>query len=272
MITDRQEIKDFLSSVENTYKKGDIVETEQICRKAIQICEKNTVGKEHRDYIGLLEYLSCCLHDQYRYAEEEAVYKDIFDLLKKYHKFKKDDILFSDHFYNLINCIRYQGRYEEAENLYKQALNIRLNRGQKKHTKWEDIDESDFFIYKRPLLGLANCFRDEGRYEEAETLYKKLRHFHYEQMHPDHDEDHMCCCPSRYRITENQQDYSVVLFHFADYLYGRSRYDEAESVYRECLDIHEELFGKGHTRYALVAKKLSECLSRSGKTPEGQPA
>ena len=56
----------------------------------------------------------------------------------------------------------YQGRYEEAEPLYKRALEIR-----------ERVLGPDHPDTATSLNNLAILYDNQGRYEEAEPLYKR---------------------------------------------------------------------------------------------------
>jgi tetratricopeptide (TPR) repeat protein len=69
----------------------------------------------------------------------------------------------------LIYCS--QGRYAEAERLYKQLL-----------TRFEEPDDLDNYLVVEVLNGLAELYSALGRYAEAERLYKRLLTIHEKKV------------------------------------------------------------------------------------------
>lgn len=68
-----------------------------------------------------------------------------------------------------------RGQYDDAEQLYKQALSIREEVLGPIHP---DLAES--------LNNLASLYRDEGRYDEMEPLSKRALSIYEQSLGPDH--------------------------------------------------------------------------------------
>ncbi|MFM6631286.1 MAG: tetratricopeptide repeat protein, partial [Microcystis panniformis] len=78
---------------------------------------------------------------------------------------------------NLAGLYKYQGRYIEAEPLYKRSLSLREQRLGENHP---DVAAS--------LNNLAGLYKYQGRYAEAEPLYVRAIAIYQERLgenHPD---------------------------------------------------------------------------------------
>jgi tetratricopeptide (TPR) repeat protein len=112
-----------------------------------------------------------------------------------------------------------QGRYDEAEPLYRQALELRRELLGERHP---DVATS--------LNNLAGLYRAQGRYDEAEPLYRQALEL------------------SRELLGERHPDVATSLNNLA-YLYqSQGRYDEAEPLYRQALELSRELLGSAIPR------------------------
>ena len=76
---------------------------------------------------------------------------------------------------NLAALYADQGRYADAEPLYKRALAIREKALGPDHP---DVATS--------LNNLAELYRDQGRYADAEPLYKRALAIYEKALGPDH--------------------------------------------------------------------------------------
>ena len=115
------------------------------------------------------------------------------------------------------SCIASQGRYAEAEPLYKRALAIR-----------EKALGPDHPDVGTALNNLAALYRAQGRYAEAEPLYKRALAIREKALGPDHP------------------DVGTSLNNLAALYRAQGRYAEAEPLYKRALAIREKALGPDH--------------------------
>ena len=118
---------------------------------------------------------------------------------------------------NLAELYRDQGRYAEAEPLYKRALAIREKALGPDHP---DVGTS--------LNNLAELYRAQGRYAEAEPLYKRALAIREKALGPDHP------------------DVGTALNNLAELYRAQGRYAEAEPLFKRALAIREKALGPDH--------------------------
>ena len=137
---------------------------------------------------------------------------------------------------------RSQGRYMEAEAMFKQALAIVEKAGGLTHP---DVS--------KPLSSLAQLYFDQGRYVEAEALYERALAIREAAL-------------GRY-----DPSVSVVLINLADLYRIQGRYAEAEPLYRRALTIHEFAFGPDHPSYGTTLNNFALVLCAQGRLAEAEP-
>jgi CHAT domain-containing protein/Tfp pilus assembly protein PilF len=137
---------------------------------------------------------------------------------------------------------RSQGRYMEAEAMFKQALAIVEKAG--------GLTHPDVSI---PLSSLAQLYFDQGRYVEAEALYERALAIRE-------------AAPGRY-----DPSVGVVLIGLADLRRMQGRYAEAEPLYRRALTIHEFALGHDHPSYGTTLNNLALLLCAQGRLAEAEP-
>lgn len=134
------------------------------------------------------------------------------------------------------------GRYDEAELLYKQAIEIGKATIGESHPS-----------YAIRLNNLANLYENMGRYDEAEPLYKQAIEIDSKT------------------IGENHPDYAVHLSNLA-YLYGSmGRYDKAEPLYKQAMEIGKATIGENHPNYAISLNNLANLYRSMGRYDEAEP-
>ena len=142
----------------------------------------------------------------------------------------------------LANLYESQGRYGEAETLFKEALQFRENILGKKHP---DTITS--------LNNLAKLYITQGRYGEAELLFKEslqLRENVLEKKHPD---------------TITSMNNLAVLYE------SQGRYGEAEPLYKEALQLSENVLEKKHPNTISPLSNLASLYSKQGRHGEAEP-
>ena len=185
---------------------------------------------------------------------------------------------------NLAESYRAQGRYDEAEPLYRRALEI--------DEKTLRPEHPDLAIQ---LNNLANLLRDTGRYDEAEPLYRRALEISEKALGSDHptigirvgnlagllietgqlDE----ATPLRHRelkIMESAHGpdhphVAIACNNLAGLLQDTGRFDEAEHLYHRALEIDEKTLGPDHPTLAIRLNNLAKLLENTGRFDEAEP-
>ena len=146
---------------------------------------------------------------------------DMLDMLKK-----SDDV---SPLSNLAKLLQYQGRYAEAEPLYRRALQIREKELGSEHP---DVAES--------LNNLAVLLVDDGKYAEAQPLFRRALQIREKKLGPNH-----------LKVAESLND-------LAELRYLRDKYAEADSLCQRALQIRERELGPDHPEVAESLNNLAE--------------
>ena len=177
-----------------------------------------------------------------------------------------------------------QGRYAEAEPLYKRALAIREKQLGPDHPN-----------VAASLNNLAMLYRHQGRYAEAEPLYKRTLSIVEKQLDPEHPnvaaslnnlaelyryQDRVAEAEPLYKrslsILEKQlgpghPSVAISLNNLALLYQRQGRYAEAEPLYQRSLDIQEKQFGAKHPLVAIGLNNLAELNQQKGRYAEAEP-
>ncbi len=129
---------------------------------------------------------------------------------------------------NLAQQYFNQGRYDEAEVLFKRALAIR--------EKALGLEHPDTSV---SLSNLAMLYRVQGRYGEAELLNKRSLAISEKALGAEHP------------------DTAISLNNLADLYQAQGRYGEAEPLYKRALAISERVLGPEHPFTATTLNNLA---------------
>ncbi len=143
---------------------------------------------------------------------------------------------------NLAELYRAQGRYTEAESLYKRSIAISEKALGPEHP---DVATS--------LNNLAELYSAQGRYAEAEPLHKRSLAIGEKALGPEH--------PNNTRSLNGL----ARLYH------DQGRYGEAEPLYRRTLAIVEKVLGPEHPDVATSLNNLAELYRAQGRHSEAEP-
>ncbi len=133
------------------------------------------------------------------------------------------------------------GNYKEAEELFREALEIDREAVGEEHPK-----------YATRLNNLALVVRAQGRVEEAKGLYRKALGI------------------DRATIGEGHPNYATRLNNLAVAVLFQGRVAEAEGLYREALEIDRVALGEGHPSYAIGLGNLGQLLGHLDRAEEGR--
>ena len=193
--------------------------------------EQNVEGQfKLHSYLGNLYEFSA----EYKKAEKE------YELALKLSDSLNNTQVKAVSYNNLAELYYSQGRYAEAESLYRQALAIRENVLGKNHP---DTAES--------YNNLALLYKTQGRYEEAEPLLKKALEIRENVL------------------GENHPDTAGSYNNLAGLYYSQGRYEEAEPLYKQALEIRENVFGENHPDTAQSYWWLGVFYYERGKFQDG---
>ena len=146
----------------------------------------------------------------------------------------------------LLNRVGYyyesQGRYEEAEPLYLEALAMRKQLLGEAHP---DVATS--------LNNLAGLYESQGRYEEAEPLFLEALAMYQQLL----GEAHPAVATSLNNL--------AVLYGF------QGRYEEAEPLFLEALAMQKQLLGKAHPDVASSLNNLAMLYKSQGRYEDAEP-
>lgn len=141
----------------------------------------------------------------------------------------------------LALSLRRQGKYEEAEPMYRKALQL---------TKKVLGPEHPETLMR--MIDLASLLSNQGKYNEAESIYRQTLQLREEVLglkHPD-------------TLTSMHNLVSV--------LSNQGKYDEAESLCRKTLQLKEEVLGPEYPSTLRSKSHLAWLLDKQGKDDEAE--
>jgi len=172
---------------------------------------KARFGVNHRYYAAALNALGICYSYAGRYADAEAVHRQVLAMREK----ARDTYGISESINNLAVVFEKEGKYGPAEDFYKRALAM----GEKYPNA---KDEFGIPQLSATLESLAAFYRREGRYADAEGLYMRDLAIEQKAMGADHP------------------DVAIVLDQLALLYVAQGQYDRAEPLARRALAIKEQ--------------------------------
>jgi tetratricopeptide (TPR) repeat protein len=153
----------------------------------------------------------------------------------------------ADHAYYAVALNRlgivcwWQGKYTEAEGLFKRALAIREKALGAKHP---DVGQT--------LNNLALVYGAQAKYTEAEGLFKRALAIREKALGANHP------------------DVGRSLNNLANVYRAQGKYSEAEGLCRRALAIHEKALGAGHPGVADTLNLLAGVYQAQGKYSEAE--
>ena len=128
---------------------------------------------------------------------------------------------------NLAALYESQGRYEQAEPLYLQALELS-----------QRLLGEDHPNVATSLNNLAGLYKSQGRYNEAEPLYLQALELW------------------KHLLGEDHPDVATSLNNLAGLYKSQGRYEQAEPLYLQALNICERRLGVEHPNTVTIRKNL----------------
>ncbi|MDB9438833.1 tetratricopeptide repeat protein [Dolichospermum lemmermannii CS-548] len=229
------------------------------------------------------------------YEQAELYYQKCLLLTKKYYG--SDHPALSISFHDLAQTLCKQGRYNEAEELCKEALKI---------VKYPQEQQINSFHVSNFVETLATIYYHLGRYSEAEMICKEslaLLVEYFQQKKRDEFTTTLSSLKDLWSklalIYEAQNRYSEAEFLYIKaykilkgfleegeseaaiemltlmsnlgLLYkSQGRYGEAESIYLQVLESHKYFQGENHPDLAYYLNNLAELYHQQGKYQESE--
>jgi tetratricopeptide (TPR) repeat protein len=142
----------------------------------------------------------------------------------------------------LGNVLQVEGRFWEAEPVYKRALAI-----------YDRPLAPDHLGVAIVLNNLAELYGAEGKFAEAEPLMKRALIIAEEALGPDHP------------------DLAAPINNLASLYYSQGKFAEAEPLMKRALIIDEKALGTDHPNVAGSLNNLAELYDAEGKYGEAEP-
>jgi tetratricopeptide (TPR) repeat protein len=208
------------------------------------------LGEEHPDVAGSLNNLAALLEAQGKYDEAEPLYRQSLAIDRKvsvlmyvclFHR-TSSQVYGDEHpevatdLNNLAVLLEAQGKYNEAEPVYRQSLVImRMVLGE----EHPDVTTS--------LNNLAALLNAQGKYDESIPLLRQSLGI------------------MRKVLGEEHPAVATALNNLAELLRAQGKDDEAEPLYRQSLEILRKILGEEHPNVARSLNNLAGLLKTQGK-------
>ncbi len=219
--------------------QGKHAEAKPLFKRALEMQEDATA----------LNNLAVRYHDQGKYFEAELLYKRSLEI-------QEDATVL----HNLAVLYHNQGKYAEAEPLYKRALAIKekaLGPDHKEVTKIRNNLTKLHTAQANELNNLAVRYHDQGKYAEAEPLYKRALAMMEKALGPDHKE----VTNIRNNLTNLHTAQANELKNLAIRYHNQGKYAKAELLYKRSLEIRENF---------IVLSYLAVVYEKQGKYFEAE--
>ncbi|KJZ71092.1 hypothetical protein HIM_09511 [Hirsutella minnesotensis 3608] len=143
--------------------------------------------------------------------------------------------------FNVGESVYVLGKYHEAEQMHRQALDLR-----------EKVLGKEHPATLSSMNNLAVVLKSLGKYEEAERLHRQEWKLSEKLLGKEH--------PSTLIIMNN----------LAVVLESLGKYEEAERLHRQALDLREKALGKEHPSTLISMNNLAHVLKSLGKYEEAE--
>lgn len=173
---------------------------------------------------------------------ENALYYSNLSLEKAKNEFGKEHKNYAISLTNLALIYKSIARYEDAEILYLESLNILK--------KFYDTDK---FTYAVTIDNLGNLYMTTGRFGEAETCYKEATSIF-----------------KQYKNGESY-DYATALNNLAILYKESGRYSESIELLKEAIRIYAITLGRNSPLYAITLDNLATVYNLLGRYKEAEP-
>ncbi len=219
------------------FNDGRYAEASRLFEEALAV-ERRQLGEDHPHTLGLGNNLAAAYLELGRYAEAERLLREVVASRTRVLGETHGETAMSIH--NLGITLLQQARYGEAEEQLEQAMELRRS----------EAAESKSFLFSSSYL--ADVYREQGRYQEAEALYlSTLR-------------------KQRTQLGREDQDTLRTVGGMAELRILQGDLAAAEALIAEILEVQKRVRGDGHpdTLYSLTL--LAQIRNEQGRFAEAQ--
>jgi CHAT domain-containing protein/tetratricopeptide (TPR) repeat protein len=239
--------------------QGRYAEAEPLQLRALAIYERR-LGPGHTVVTTPLNALASLYVDQGRYAKAEPLYKR--SLAIKERTLGPDDGSVATSLNNLAHLYVQEGRYAEAEPLYKRSLAIRESALARSPPPagtgkvFEDLARIsrnyDRDAVPRALNNLAELYAEQGRYADAEPLFRRSLAMDEAALGRDHP------------------TVATTLSNLAGLYMSQGRDADAEPLLKRGLAIREKALGPGHLDVAMSLNNLATLYRKQSRYADAE--
>jgi tetratricopeptide (TPR) repeat protein len=154
---------------------------------------------------------------------------------------------------NLADLYRAQGKFDQAEALYKKALEIAEHQGEPGHPEIITC-----------LNNLADLYAAQGKQEEAEQLYERAMQLTV-QASAGQPENKAPPEPGAGTPSRRNPDLALTLNSLADFKRAQGKLGESENLYKRALEIDEAALGPNHPALAVTLNNLADLYAAQGR-------
>ncbi|KAG2492686.1 hypothetical protein HYH03_009100 [Edaphochlamys debaryana] len=272
------------------HAEGRCAEAAPLYRQALELrrptLDLAEQAEEEEDWgiaVPLSVSLAASLHAQGRYSEAEPVYRQALEMLGRYGEALDNAVVLS----GLAACLQAQGRCAEAEPLYQEALELFERIPAKRYMQdWVDLK----WFVDRPdrgtvLRSLAACAHAQGRYAEAEPVYRQALELVLQleqEQGLDDDEGRFAEAEPLYEEAlalpwlqlglgcKPHRDIAMTQTSLAACQESQAGIDN-ETPLRQALELQRSELGEGHPDTADARAALAACVQAQGRYCEAEP-
>lgn len=254
-------------------------QAEALCHRAMQLNEV-IHSSDHIDTAMVLFVHVPIYYDLGRYAEAEGFCRRALALYEQFLGAEHSVTIAAANF--LAELSRLCGKNREAEVLFSRVLAF-----YEKYGKSTEIAS--------PLFSLANLYRTQKRFEEAESLLLRslaireqedmgLEHFHtagslrglallytewgcYEKAEPLYQR---ALAIYERTMAPEHPHIAITLMHFGQLYFLQQRYHEAEALYLRSLALQERIYAPEHTHFISLLTQLGQLASAQKRYSEAE--
>ncbi|KAI1322280.1 hypothetical protein F5Y16DRAFT_413326 [Xylariaceae sp. FL0255] len=143
--------------------------------------------------------------------------------------------------FNIAQSYFTLGKYNEAERLYQQTLELK-----------EEVLGREHPSILGSINNLAEVLRSQGKYEEAEKINREILRLREKVLGRKHP------------------DTLASMNNLANVLDNQGKYEKAEKIHREALRLNEEVLSKEHPSTLASMNNLANVLDNQGKYEEAE--
>ena len=227
---------------------GRYEEAEPLLKRALAIYEKE-LGPGHPDVATTLNNLAVLYAVGARYVDAELSYKRSLSIRET--ALGSEDPSVGQSLNNLAMLYENQGRYTDAVTLLMRSFAIRLKAiGEIGEGTSFGTAHHDFAVTSNNLGGI---FYTQGRFAEAEQMYKAIASLLELRLGPAH------------------ADLATALNNVGEVYRVQGRYADAEPILTRALSIWERALGQDHPLVAVALDNLALLYQAQGRYADAEP-